>query len=369
MNRRRAIPVVAAILLAAPSAAASPETRHAAWARACDRAASIAGRDSATGTVRRPFRTVHRLLRALRPGETGCLLGGTYVENVAILRGGRPRARLTIRSAPGTRALIAGYVVIRDSANYVTLSQFDVDGHDVTPITIHVYGDDAILSRLNVTNRDKRNDTHTGSCILLGRDGAPAFRPLIEKSRIHDCGSSGHDHGIYAEFPRAAIIRDNYIYDSPGYGISMYPDAQNTFVTRNVIDGNGHGNVTFSGERAGGEYPRDMASSRNTLTRNVIANARSRYNIESFFPSLRPVGNRVVLNCVWRAPWGNFGYTSGYSLARNIEQNPLYLDRRNKDFRLQPGSPCRGMGPATAPYHGQRRRSTQARPSPPQPSS
>ena len=349
MTARRALPIVAAALLAAPSAAASPGARTAAPARACDRAASVSGQDSAPGTMSRPFRTIHRLLRALRPGETGCLLGGTFVENVSIARGGRPRARVTLRSAPGTRARVAGYVVIRDSANYVTFAHVDVDGHDVTPITVHVYGDDAILSDLNVTNRDKRNDTYTGSCILLGRHGAPTFRALVEKSRIHDCGSSGHDHGIYAEFPRAAIIRDNYIYDSPGYGISMYPDAQSTFVTRNVIDGNGHGNVTFSGEQAGGEYPQDMASSRNVLTRNVIANARTRYNVESFFPSLSPVGNTVTFNCVWNAPWGNFGYTSGYDRARNIERNPLYVDRRSKDYRLQPGSPCRGMGPAVPP--------------------
>jgi hypothetical protein len=349
MTARQAIPIVVAALLVPASTAASRDEVVAARARACDRAASVSGADSAKGTVRRPFRTVGRLVGALRPGETGCLLGGTYVENVSISRGGRRRARITIRSAPGMRARVLGYVLIRDSANFVTLAHLDVDGHDVTPITVHVYGDDAVLSGLNVTNRDKRNEGYTGSCILLGRYGAPTFRPLVEKSRIHDCGSSGHDHGIYAEFPRAAIIRDSYIYDSPGYGISMYPDAQDTFVTRNVIDGNGHGNVTFSGEDGGEEYPQDFASSRNTLTRNVIANARSRYNVESFFPSLQPIGNSVTLNCVWNAPWGNFGYTSGYSRARNIERNPLYLDRRNKDFRLQPGSPCRGMGPTTVP--------------------
>jgi hypothetical protein len=315
---------------------------------ACDLFASPRGGDAAPGTLSRPLKSIDELVDRLRPGRVGCLLGGTYVENVSIELGGRRKARLTLRSAPGNRARVSGYVLIRDTADYVTLSHLDVDGHDVSPITIHVYGDDAVLDDLDVTNRDKVTGTHTGSCVLLGREGLPTFRPIVQRSRIHNCGSSRHDHGIYAEFPRRAVIRDNYIYDSPGYGVSMYPDARSTLIVRNVIDGNGNGNVTFSGEEAGGEYSRDYASSWDVVTRNAITNARSRYNVESFFPSFRPVGNLVSLNCVWNAPWGNFGYTDGYARTENLAVDPQYLSRERKDFRLRRGSPCRGVGPSAS---------------------
>jgi hypothetical protein len=352
--------------------AAAAGSAHGHRSSTCNRFASPSGRDDGPGTADRPFRTVGRVLAALRPGEVGCLLGGTFVENVSIGKGGRRDARLTLRSAPGTRALIRGYVVIRDSANYVTVSHLDVDGHDVLPITFHVYGDNAVLDDLDVTNRDKVNSTFTGSCILLGRYGLPAFRPTVERSRIHDCGSSGHDHGIYAEFPRYAVIQDNYIYDSPGYGISMYPDAQHTLIFQNVIDGNGHGNITLSGEKGGKEYAQDYASSWNRITQNVIANPGSRYNVESFFPSLRPTGNSVSRNCVWNAPWGDFGYTSGYARSGNLEVDPQYVDQQRKDFRLSGGSPCRGAGPSArslAQSEALRHLSIQASPSPPHPSS
>ena len=81
-----------------------------------------------------------------------------------------------------------------------------------------MYGDDAVLTRLEVTNRDKLNGTNGGSCILLGQVTMPTFHPLISRSRIHSCGggNGGHDHGIYAEFSRGAVIRNNYIYDNPG---------------------------------------------------------------------------------------------------------------------------------------------------------
>jgi hypothetical protein len=365
-----ALAVVAALTVA--TAHGGTAAQYDQRTQGCDRFASLTGRDGGPGTRARPFQTIRRLLTALRPGRVGCLLGGTYVENVWIERGGQRTARLTLRSAPGTRALIQGYVVIRDSANYVTVSHLDVDGHNVPPITIHVYGDDAVLDDLDVTNRNKVNSTHTGSCILLGNHGMPTFRPRIQRSRIHNCGSSGHDHGIYAEFPRHAVIRDNYIYDSSGYGISMYPDAQRTLIIRNVIDGNGTGNITFSGEKADSEYAANFASSWGRVTENVIANARSRYNVESYFPSLRPLGNSVSLNCVWNAPWGNFGYTGGYTRSGNLEVDPQYVDRERKDFRLKSGSPCQGTGPsqrALSRSEALRHLSIQASPSPPHPSS
>ena len=243
---------------------------------------------------------------------------------------------------------------IKDSANGVTLSHLRIDGHDAAPITVQVQGDGALLRRLNITKRNKLNSNNTGSCVLLGVVGAPAFDPRVVSSRIHNCGggNGGHDHAIYSEFTRRAVIRNNYLYDNPGFGISMYPDTQNALIEHNVIDGNGYenrGNITFSGEEAGGEYDRDYASSNNLLRRNIITNARARYNIDSYYPSRQPTGNLVTNNCVWNAPFGNFGGRSGYALSRNRTVRPVYRDRLRKDFRLRASSPCRGWGPTAPP--------------------
>jgi parallel beta-helix repeat protein len=318
--------------------------------RVCDRAARGSGSDSAAGTLARPFRTIHRLLAVLRPGEVGCLVGGTFVEDVAISAGGRRGARTVLRSAPGTRARIDGYVIVRQSASYVTISHLAVDGRNATPPTVQVHGDAVILRSLDITNRHKPGRSFDGMCVLAGAgfeiDAANTARDLVvETSRVHDCGDDPHEHGIYLESTRNAVVRDSYIYDNPGYGITMYPDAQGTVVSGNVIDGNGRGNITFGGEKAGKEYRSDYASSRNRVVHNVISNARSRYNVESFFPSLMPVGNTVVRNCLWGAPWGNFGYTDGYSRSGNIEAPPLYVDRERKDFRLRRASRCWPLGP------------------------
>jgi Right handed beta helix region len=343
---RRIVGVATALWLvgvAASEAQAVP--RHAADGTTCARYASPRGSDARSGGARRPFRTVQRLVRALRPGQTGCLMRGTYHGSVYI-----ENDRIELASVARSRARLRGHIWIKDSANGVTLSHLSIDGHDVVPITVQVHGDDALLRRLNITNRNKRNSTSTGSCLLLGHYGTPAFRTRVVRSRIHNCGggNSGHDHGIYSEFSRRAVIRDNYIYDNPGFGISMYPDTQYALIEHNVIDGNAYenrSNVTFSGEEAGGEYDRDYASSNNVLRRNIISNSRGRHNVESFYPSLQPTGNLVARNCVWNAPRGNFGERSGYRLYRNRIAPPRFRDRAGNDFRLRRSSRCRGFGP------------------------
>jgi hypothetical protein len=338
--------VVTATNAAGSTAAQSDPTALVATApSACSAYAGPNGNDSGAGTLSSPFRTAQRLVNDLTAGETGCLLAGTYVGNVALTVG-----NVTLTSAPGSRALLRGYVWIKDSANGVTLSELDIDGHDVSPITVTVHGDDALLRRLEITNRNKLNSTNTGSCLLLGHTGTPAFDPLVEQSRIHNCGggNSGHDHGIYSEFSRRAVIRNNYVYDNPGYGISMYPDTQNALIEHNVIDGNGYenrGNVTFSGEEAGGEYDRDYASDNNLLRNNIVTNSSARYNIDSYYPTIQPSGNLVTVNCVWNAPWGNTTWAGGFAYVDNLDRDPLFSDRAAKDFRVQAGSPCAGMGP------------------------
>ena len=75
---------------------------------------------------------------------------------------------------------------------------------------------------------------------------------MIERNRIHDCGalpSTNKDHGIYVSEARGTVIRDNWIYDNADRGVQLYPDADGTPITGNVIDSNGEG-IVFAGTGA-----------------------------------------------------------------------------------------------------------------------
>jgi parallel beta-helix repeat protein len=193
-------------------------------------------------------------------------------------------------------------------------------------------------------NNDVSND-HTAICFLLGNpDYGDAQGTTIARNRIHDCGklpANGHEHGIYAENAFDTKIAGNWIYDNADWGIQLYPNAQRSEITGNVIDGNGMG-LTFSGE--GSE-----ASSNNLLERNVLSNATRGYNVESWFGGVVGSANVARRNCLYggrNSAAGGVQLTQiGFQALDNLVAAPEFVNREGKDFRLSAGSPCRSLLP------------------------
>ena len=120
--------------------------------------------------------------------------------------------------------------------------------------------------------------------------------------------------------------------------MQLFPDAQDTYIARNVIDGNGQG-IIFSRE-----------SAHNLAENNVISNPVLRYNIEDW--ELTGSGNVARRNCVWSTRHqGNGGIQPGIGVAtvENKVVEPGYLDRGDKDFRLRADSPCLNFAPTLHP--------------------
>ena len=84
----------------------------------------------------------------------------------------------------------------------------------------------------------------------------------------------------------------NVILGNADRGIQLYPDAQGTRISHNLIVGNGVG-VLFGGDHGD-------ASSNTVVRANIIAFSRRRHDVEAHWPSGNPVGsgNLVVGNCV-----------------------------------------------------------------------
>jgi hypothetical protein len=315
----------------------------------CDKVASPLGSNSNTGTLAKPYATVDKLAGSLRAGQTGCLRAGTYVRDVKIGRGGSAGAPLTITSYPGERATLLGRLRITDEANWVVVQQLELDGLNVENLpSPTVNGDNVAFRDNDVTNGN------TTICFLLGSaEYGRARNTVIERNRIHNCGElppTNHHHGIYVEAADGARITDNWIYDNADRGIQLFPDAQGTYIARNVIDGNGEGIVV------------SRRSANNVVERNVLSNPLVRYNLETFesFGS----GNVARLNCLWSTRhWGNSGVQLDISLpvVNNLVMEPGYVNRALKDFRLRVGSPCLNVsavaaGPGPPPVTQRKRR-------------
>ncbi|HEY3727558.1 MAG TPA: NosD domain-containing protein [Solirubrobacteraceae bacterium] len=303
-------------------------------ATVCRWFASPNGADRARGSAAAPFRSVQRLVNRLRPGQTGCLLSGTYPGNVSFYRGGRRRRPITLRSAPGAHATIEGRIYIARSANHVNVDHLRLDGRndqDLPSPTVDSAYDQFV-------DDDVTND-HSAICFSLGSGGGygQAVDALIEHDRIHGCGvlpPTNQEHGIYVANSIGARIIDNVIYDNADRGIQLYWNAQRTTIAGNVIDHNGEG-IIISGDYG-------FASSHNLIIDNAITNSTMRADVESYWPdpAHKGIGNLVVGNCIDGGRLGIDHDSGGFTARRNRYVNPLYADPAVGNYIMRASSPC-----------------------------
>jgi hypothetical protein len=337
--RSRAISIfVKALVLAALTSV----TLAACGARAdtvtCNKVAAPGGSNSAAGTVDAPYATAQKLSDSLSPGQTGCLRGGTYNEDLRVGQGGTAGSPVTIRSYPGERARVVGRLWVARGADYVTIAQLDLDG--VNP-QYNLPSPTVNSSNATFVDNDVTNE-HTAICFNLGNGSyGRARNTVIARNRIHNCGklpAANHDHGIYVAEADDTQIIGNVIYDNADRGVQLYPDAQRTVIRGNVIDGNGVG-IIYSGD--GGS-----ASNDNVAEFNVITNSNQRNNVESFWPDGNPIGTGNVLrnNCVSGGVRdngnGGIGAQIGFTATANVTDPVRYANRAAKDFTLAAGSAC-----------------------------
>jgi len=275
------------------------------------------------------------LVDALSPGQTGCLRAGLYEGNVRV---SKPSITLTRYAAE--KATVKGRFYVPEGADGVTVEGLYLDGTNPDRLPSPTINADGVTFRRNdVTNY------HHSICFALGHpDWGRADNTTIEFNRVHDCGrlpATNHDHGIYVATATNTLIRGNWIYDNADYGVHLYPDAQKTTVTGNVIDGNGEG-LTFSGEYG-------VASNDNLVEGNVITNSKVRYNVESWFSPGNPIGRNNVVrdNCVHGGVRddGNGGIAGewGFRAVQTVRARPAFASPARDDFRLESGDPCRDV--------------------------
>jgi hypothetical protein len=333
-----------AIFAIAPSASAGVPPSQG----TCHRFAAPSGSDHGPGGPFRPFRTVQRLVDSLGPGQTGCLLSGVYRGSEKIWRSGRPGAQVVLTSYPGQRATIVGRLAIDKGANYVTVTGLDLDGANPTRLpSPTIDADHDTFSYDDVTN------DHTGICFGIGNaTWGWATGTLITHDRVHGCGqdapADNYQHGFYIQGATDTTIEWNLIYDNAARGIQLYPDAQHTTIDHNIIDDNGEG-ILIAGE--GG-----TASSYTNVYDNIISNATTRHDVETFWPAGNPIGvdNSIHDNCLWGGREGTIGIGGGGANAdRNLVVNPEVIDAKVGDYELSAASPCRAIaGDVQAAIYG-----------------
>lgn len=300
---------------------------------ACNVVASPAGVDSAAGTVDQPVRSAAALASRLGDGQTGCFRGGTYnFEELSI-----DAAKATVTSFPGEQATLRGQLRVEREATATVVENLTLNGANrIDGFSPLIYADDVVIRENDISNERTTNCLHVARYY---KEPAPDG-VIVEENRIHDCGGHdpNHDHGIYIASSTNLTIRNNEIFDNADRGIQLWPDAQYTKITGNVIDGNGQG-ISFGG------YKGDTTN-HTIVENNVITNSNVRFNVESYWHDDVGADNVVKNNCIYGAKgWygdngSGIGDQVGFTATNNIIAPPRYANQAANDFTIVGDSPC-----------------------------
>jgi parallel beta helix pectate lyase-like protein len=250
---------------------------------------STHGDDDEDGSAGRPWRTVGHAVRAARAGSTIFLRNGTY----------RPfavdRPNLTVTSAPGERATIAGRAGTRDvlliTAAGVTVSGLTVQGCVPKPnADVDITGDHGSGIRIDRTTRVTVRGVVVRDSHGRNAAGLPAgcYGILVSSSRdVTVTGSELYHNGagiVVSRGGRGVLVRGNNVHDQDvivqntaaaqddfgGYGLAatFITDKPGPVFKGNTVEGNA-GPSTDYGVDGGGMELYDAANT--TITGNTFA--------------------------------------------------------------------------------------------------
>ena len=311
----------------------------------CDRFAAVGGNDTAAGTSTAPFATAQRLFDALTPGQTGCLRGGVYHQyELRARHAGTPAAPIVLASAPGERAtvIVDTDVYLPKGITDVTVRNLDITNNPASGITQAVMIQD--FSDRSVWENDDLDGNSISHCMELGWAGnATAHDTMIRRNRFHDCGNPANgnqEHAVYISQTVGATITENVFWNTAAYAIHLYPSADRTTVTHNVIVGSGYAGVIFASDQSPGT---GRVSDDNEVAYNVITGGR-RYGLEVFWgASGQGTGNRAHDNCIAGNAAGAMAPMPGIALSGNVTRAVGYVDAAAHDYRLAAGDACLGV--------------------------
>jgi hypothetical protein len=328
--------------------AAATLTPTASAASGCDRYASTTGSDtSGTGALNHPLASVEALDGALKPGQTGCLLGGTYGSVSSTQRmttNGTAGQPVTITSAPGQQAKVVGLIEVEGA--YTTVADLSIDGSN-NLYASRRSGTNCAYPVSNGLEIDgagdvfENNDFYQSVASLRGNGigigwNHPADNAIIRANRIHDLGQcQAFDQMIYLAHGTGVQIYDNWMWnDRHGWGIQVYPGASGAHIYDNVIDGAGSGIVLGGSTQV----------AHNAIDHNVIMDSTGlpdaglAQGVGVSTCCGLGSGNSFTDNVVFNNP-GGIASASGVTLNGNTTAAPNLADTTSHDYRMTSRTP------------------------------
>ncbi len=296
---------------------------------------SAGGNDNSDGlSPTTAWRTMRKANRELGPGDTLLLESGEYIHPVAPLVSGYPDKRITYRAQSKGKAVLNGYNALSPLISIEAVDYITVDGVLLESMRDGIQGAVEInnssgVEILNCRVGDKKaiSATFTKAFIVNSSPGLLLEGNTVWGTRYHFVGGGMPD----------LVVRNNTFV---GGAVCIFKLDSGTKVKFS-------GNI-FYNTRCWANYESML------IFRNSLSDIESDYNL---FCATKSNGDSASIANVYvydsastswkKAVPGStlkeWKKTSG--LDRNsIQQDPLFEDAENGDFRLRPGSPAIGKG-------------------------
>jgi hypothetical protein len=229
------------------------------------------GDDGNPGTAQAPWQTIQHAADAAQPGDTVCVGGGTYSEDVTFSRSGAADADITFAAASGETVTVKGSLTVAQGTSHLGLVGFALREFPIWGVTLEGDNHYVLLSDLDVGGGEASVRFTIGYS-----EEAPAYGPVsdivLEDSVLYDCayeavdctpgpcdrmafrrleiygaGSApGADYGgdgLAVTRGRDIVVEDSYIHDNGGDGIDLNSrdrggNVAGVVVRRNRVVGN-----------------------------------------------------------------------------------------------------------------------------------
>jgi len=205
------------------------------------------GSDANPGTLEQPYKTINKAASVATAGDTIYVRGGVYVESVSVNNSGIAADPIRLMAYPGETPIIDGQnklganygYLLRLYGNYIEVSGFEI--RNSAGMCVKLNGQHDRVSDLKV------HHCHNNGILISGNYGVVENNTVWQASQVNLNGVNGYgSSGISAgRYPDGAIIRDNFVYDNWGEGVSTF-EATNTLIEGNEIRDNWSANLYIS---------------------------------------------------------------------------------------------------------------------------
>ena len=301
---------------------------------------SPTGSDSNPGTASAPFRQVSKAASVATAGTIVHVAPGTY-GHVESDNSGTASAPITFVSDSKWGATISSPGTVNAWSNigdYVRIENFEITNSQYSGITST--GNHDMFLGNHIHHMVPPDCSRGGAGIELENYSETDNDSIgnVVNDILAPTSNCGLIHGIYYQGPYGGRIMNNIVYQTSGWGIHLWHNANHVIITNNTVFQNQQGGMVIGGSLEGNDIQPGIDSG--TIVNNNIV-------VNNGYWGIREMGrvgvNYYTDNLLYGNASGDYSLNGGGTPSGTIHADPMFVNYQpvsGGDYHLRTGSPA-----------------------------